>query len=50
MVETRFVGERRVEGAPVEIVGKETREVDGAFVLQADIDFSSMCVTFVDVR
>ena len=29
-METRFVGERRVPGAPVEVVGKEAREVDGA--------------------
>ena len=32
VVETRFVGERRVPGAPVEVVGKETREVDGALL------------------
>jgi len=33
VVETRFVGERRVEGAPAEIVGNESREVDGALRL-----------------
>ena len=43
VVETRFVGERRVEGAPVEIVGKETREVDGAFLF--DICCGQRCIS-----
>jgi hypothetical protein len=48
VVETRFVGERRVEGAPVEIVGKEVREVDER-VVQAPRGDRTVIVQDVDV-
>jgi len=48
VVETRFVGEKRVPGAPVEIVGKETREVDER-VVQAPRGDRTVIVQDVDV-
>jgi hypothetical protein len=48
VVETRFVGERRVPGAPVEVVGKEVREVDER-VVQAPRGDRTVIVQDVDV-